>query len=141
MLNNRFAREAIKQAATQVNQGVRDGARQFVEREVTPLKSRIDELEGRVDQSRLVSGGADLGLVLALTDDAGYERPVDNLHSALTGGDDHAVSDDPCGFGLVHGLNLARRNTVVYTWVQRSLTPPPRVAETGPRGVMEVRGA
>ena len=27
MLNNRFAREALKQAATQVNQGVRDGAR------------------------------------------------------------------------------------------------------------------
>ncbi len=48
MLNNRFAREAIKQAATQVNQGVRDGARQFVEREVTPLRNRIDELEGRV---------------------------------------------------------------------------------------------
>ena len=48
MLNNRMAREAIKQAATQVNQGVRDGARQFVEREVTPLKDRIDELEGRI---------------------------------------------------------------------------------------------
>jgi polyhydroxyalkanoate synthesis regulator phasin len=48
MLNNRFAREALKQAATQVNQGVRDGARQFVEREVTPLRDRIDELEGRV---------------------------------------------------------------------------------------------
>jgi len=48
MLNNRLAREAIKQAATQVNQGVRDGARQFVEREVNPLKERIDELEGRV---------------------------------------------------------------------------------------------
>jgi polyhydroxyalkanoate synthesis regulator phasin len=48
VLNNRFAREALKQAATQVNQGVRDGARQFVEREVTPLRARIDELEGRV---------------------------------------------------------------------------------------------
>ena len=48
MLNNRLAREAIKQAATQVNQGVRDGARQFVEREVTPLKDHIDELEGRI---------------------------------------------------------------------------------------------
>lgn len=48
MLNNRFAREAIKQAATQVNQGVRDGARQFIEREVDPLRGRIDELEGRV---------------------------------------------------------------------------------------------
>lgn len=48
MLNNRFAREAIKQAATQVNQGVRDGARQFIEREITPLRDRVDELEGRV---------------------------------------------------------------------------------------------
>lgn len=48
MLNNRFAREALKQAATTVNQGVRDGARQFVEREVTPLRDRVDELEGRV---------------------------------------------------------------------------------------------
>ena len=48
MLNNKFAREALKQAATQVNQGVRDGARQFVEREVSPLRARVDELEGRV---------------------------------------------------------------------------------------------
>lgn len=48
MLNNRFAREALKQAATQVNQGVREGAKQFVEKEVTPLRDRIDELEGRV---------------------------------------------------------------------------------------------
>jgi hypothetical protein len=48
MLNNKFAREAIKQAATQVNQGVREGARQFVDKEVTPLKGRIDELETRV---------------------------------------------------------------------------------------------
>jgi len=48
MLNNRFAREALKQAATQVNQGVRDGAKNFVEREVSPLRERVDELEGRV---------------------------------------------------------------------------------------------
>ena len=48
MLNRRFAREALKQSATQVKQGVSDGARQFVEREVTPLRNRIDELEGRV---------------------------------------------------------------------------------------------
>lgn len=48
MLNNRFAREALKQAATQVNQGVREGAKQFVEREVTPLRDRIEELEGRI---------------------------------------------------------------------------------------------
>lgn len=48
MLNNRFAREALKQAATQVNQGVREGAKQFIDREVTPLKERVDELEGRV---------------------------------------------------------------------------------------------
>jgi hypothetical protein len=48
MLNNKFAREAIKQAATQVNQGVQNGAKQFVEREVTPLRDRIEELEGRL---------------------------------------------------------------------------------------------
>ena len=40
MLNNRFAREALKQAATQVNQGVRDGARQFIEREITRPRPR-----------------------------------------------------------------------------------------------------
>lgn len=48
VLNNRFAREALKQAATQVNQGVREGARALVEREVAPMRERIDELEGRV---------------------------------------------------------------------------------------------
>lgn len=48
MLNNRFAREALKQAATQVNQGVREGARALVDREVAPMRERIDELEGRV---------------------------------------------------------------------------------------------
>lgn len=48
VLNNRFAREALKQAATQVNQGVREGARQLVDREVAPLRDRVDELEGRV---------------------------------------------------------------------------------------------
>jgi hypothetical protein len=48
VLNNRFAREALKQAATQVNQGVREGARALVEREVAPMVERIDELEGRV---------------------------------------------------------------------------------------------
>ena len=48
MLNNRLAREALQQAATQVNQGVRDGAKQFVEKEVSPLRDRIEELEGRI---------------------------------------------------------------------------------------------
>jgi len=48
MLNNKFAREAIKQAATQVNQGVREGAKQFVEKEVNPLRTRVEELETRV---------------------------------------------------------------------------------------------
>jgi polyhydroxyalkanoate synthesis regulator phasin len=48
VLNNKFAREALKQAATQVNQGVRDGARQFVDREIEPMRARVDELEGRV---------------------------------------------------------------------------------------------
>jgi len=48
MLKNPIAREALKQAATQVNQGVKEGARQFVEREVNPLRERIDELESKV---------------------------------------------------------------------------------------------
>lgn len=48
MLKNPIAREALKQAATQMNQGVKEGARQFVEREVNPLRERIDELESKV---------------------------------------------------------------------------------------------
>lgn len=48
MLKNPLAREALKQAASQVNQGVKEGARQFVEREVNPLRGRIDELESKV---------------------------------------------------------------------------------------------
>jgi len=48
MLKNPRAREVLKQAATQVNQGVKEGARQFVEREVNPLRERVDELEGKV---------------------------------------------------------------------------------------------
>jgi phage shock protein A len=48
VLKNPLAREALKQAATQVNQGVKEGARQFVEREVNPLRERIDELESKV---------------------------------------------------------------------------------------------
>ncbi|MFN8660633.1 MAG: hypothetical protein U0075_02005 [Thermomicrobiales bacterium] len=48
MLKNPMAREMLKQAATQVNQGVKEGARQFVEREVNPMRERIDELESKV---------------------------------------------------------------------------------------------
>ncbi|MFT4039780.1 MAG: hypothetical protein QM692_16490 [Thermomicrobiales bacterium] len=48
MLKNPMAREVLKQAATQVNQGVKEGARQFVEKEVNPLRERVDELETRV---------------------------------------------------------------------------------------------
>lgn len=48
MLKNPMAREVLKQAATQVNQGVKEGARQFVEREINPLRERVDELEGKV---------------------------------------------------------------------------------------------
>ena len=48
MLKNPMAREALKQAASQVNPGVKEGARQFVEREVNPLRERIDELETKV---------------------------------------------------------------------------------------------
>ena len=58
MLKNPMAREMLKQAATQVNQGVKEGARQFVEREVNPLRERVDELEAKV--ARLEKQVADL---------------------------------------------------------------------------------
>ena len=58
MLKNPLAREALKQAASQVNQGVKEGARQFVEREVNPLRERVDELESKV--ARLERQVADL---------------------------------------------------------------------------------
>ena len=58
MLKHPLAREALKQAATQVNQGVKEGARQFVEREVNPLRERVDELESKV--ARLERQVADL---------------------------------------------------------------------------------
>ena len=58
MLKNPLAREALKQAATQVNQGVKEAARQFVEREVNPLRERVDELESKV--ARLERQVADL---------------------------------------------------------------------------------
>ena len=58
MLKNPMAREMLKQAATQANQGVKEGARQFVEREINPLRARVDELENQV--ARLERQVADL---------------------------------------------------------------------------------
>jgi ubiquinone biosynthesis protein UbiJ len=57
-MNNRLAQQAIKQAASRVKSGVQQGAESFVEREVGPLRARVDELERelaevRRDQQRL----------------------------------------------------------------------------------------
>ncbi len=48
VMNNRLAQQAIRQAATKVKSGVQQGAESFVDREVAPLRGRIDELEARV---------------------------------------------------------------------------------------------
>ncbi len=50
VMNNRLAQQAIRQAATKVKSGVQQGAESFVEREVAPLRTRIDELEARVNE-------------------------------------------------------------------------------------------
>ena len=50
VLNNRVARQALKQAASSVNARVREGAEGFVDREVAPLRARIEELEERVKE-------------------------------------------------------------------------------------------
>ncbi len=50
VLNSRIARQALKQAGSSVNARVREGAEAFVEREVSPLRARIEELEERVKE-------------------------------------------------------------------------------------------
>lgn len=49
-MNNRLAQEAIRQAATRVKSGVRQGVDTLVEQETAPLRARIAELEARVDR-------------------------------------------------------------------------------------------
>jgi polyhydroxyalkanoate synthesis regulator phasin len=49
-MNNRLAQEAIRQAASRVKTGVRQGVDTLVEQETAPLRARIAELEARVDR-------------------------------------------------------------------------------------------
>lgn len=49
-MNNRLAQEALKQAASRVKSGVRQGVDTLVEQETAPLRSRIAELEARVER-------------------------------------------------------------------------------------------
>lgn len=49
-MNNRLAQEALKQAASRVKTGVRQGVDTLVEQETAPLRSRIAELEARVER-------------------------------------------------------------------------------------------
>ena len=51
-MNNRLAQQAIKQAASRVKSGVQQGAESFVEREVGPLRARVDELERALAEVR-----------------------------------------------------------------------------------------
>jgi hypothetical protein len=44
-LTNPTTRNALREAATRVTSGVRQGAEAFVEQEVAPLRTRIAELE------------------------------------------------------------------------------------------------
>ena len=48
MLNNRFAREALKQAATQVSPRCSRRRAAIYRARGHPLRDRVDELEGRV---------------------------------------------------------------------------------------------
>ena len=52
MMNNRLAQQAIKQAASRVKTGVQQGAESFVEREVGPLRARVNELERDLEHLR-----------------------------------------------------------------------------------------
>ena len=49
-MNNRLAQEALKQAASRVKSGVRQGVDTLVEQETAPLRVRIAELEARVER-------------------------------------------------------------------------------------------
>ncbi len=44
-MNNRLAQQALKQAASRVKTGVQQGAESFVERELAPLRGRVEALE------------------------------------------------------------------------------------------------
>ena len=49
-MNNRLAQEALKQAASRVKSGVRQGVDTLIEQETAPLRVRIAELEARVER-------------------------------------------------------------------------------------------
>lgn len=44
-MNNRLAQQALRQAASRVKTGVQQGVEAFVEREVAPLRARVEQLE------------------------------------------------------------------------------------------------
>ena len=51
-MNNRLARQALQEATARVKTGVRQGAESFVEREVAPLRARVEELERQLAHAR-----------------------------------------------------------------------------------------
>ena len=50
-MNNRLARQALQEATARVKTGVRQGAESFVEREVAPLRVRVEELERQLAEA------------------------------------------------------------------------------------------
>ncbi len=51
-MNNRLAQQVLRQAASRVKTGVQQGAESFIEREVAPLRARIEELERELAKVR-----------------------------------------------------------------------------------------
>ena len=51
-MNNRLAQQALRQAAARVKTGVQQGAESFVEREVAPLRARVEQLERELAEVR-----------------------------------------------------------------------------------------
>ncbi len=53
-MNNRLAQQALRQAASRVKTGVQQGAESLVEREVAPLRARVEQLERELAEVRRV---------------------------------------------------------------------------------------
>ena len=53
-MNNRLAQQALRQAASRVESGVQQGAESFVDREVAPLRARVEQVERELAEVRRV---------------------------------------------------------------------------------------
>ena len=69
-MNHRLAQEALRQAASRVKTGVRQGVDALVEQETAPLRARMAELEARVERLERLLGERQAGRPAALDRDA-----------------------------------------------------------------------